>query len=196
MDYKGEITPPDLKKSFLCLLRDVSEGEVKAESCLLHLLWLAREKQRQSAELNLLQPNFNSIEEIIERLKGYWDTPGASKLPVIALYVLYESIISEMKKYKGCHLKPLASHTSPDARAGALGDIEILGQDGQLFEAIEVKHETPITASMVRDCAKKIQRHKISTYYILSTQTTSPSEMQGIAAVSYTHLTLPTNREV
>src|ERR1700710_3138759 len=65
---------------------------------------------------------------------------GASRLPVLAFYAIYECLMNELKRFENKKLLPIESHTSPDARSGRIGDIEIVDENNRAFEAIEVKH--------------------------------------------------------
>lgn len=48
-------------------------------------------------------------------------------------------------------------HTSADRRAGAVGDIQVLNERGRIFEAVEVKHDMPITLDMIREAYTKFK---------------------------------------
>ncbi len=70
-----------------------------------------------------------------------YKTHGASKLPVLAFFALYQQLIKEVERYKSCTLKDLASHTSSDRKSKSAGDIEIFDKNKNLIEAIEIKHD-------------------------------------------------------
>jgi len=60
-------------------------------------------------------------------------------------------------------------HTSADRRAGAVGDIQVLNERGRIFEAVEVKHDMPITLDMIREAYTKFKTQPVERYYLLTT---------------------------
>ena len=60
-------------------------------------------------------------------------------------------------------------HSAADARTGAIGDIEIVDNAENVFEAIEVKHEQIISKAMVDSVKQKIRGSQVERYYILTT---------------------------
>ncbi|MGQ0793989.1 MAG: hypothetical protein ACT4NX_07905 [Deltaproteobacteria bacterium] len=131
---------------------------------------------RDEAILNTIQTtDAISIAEIIESISRHISynygagVVGTARLPVLAVYSVYNFLISDVKRYSGKILAPLKSHTSPDSRSKSYGDIDILKQDGSLFESIEIKHKKPITADMIDVAYRKIKNTDIDRYYILTT---------------------------
>lgn len=94
---------------------------------------------------------------------------GASLLPVIAIYSMYELEMEETSRFSNKFLCNLSSHTSADIHTNNAGDIDIIDENGDLYEVVEVKFDIPIDCIMVRDCYDKIKPTKIQRYYILST---------------------------
>ncbi len=88
---------------------------------------------------------------------------------MLALYAVYELLIEDVRRYAGKTLKPLGSHTSADKRAKAAGDLEILHEDGSLFEIVEVKYRKPITPIMLEDAYHKVRNSTPERYYLLTT---------------------------
>jgi DNA (cytosine-5)-methyltransferase 1 len=93
---------------------------------------------------------------------------GASRLPVLAIYSLYEMFMS-IARYEGKTLSPLKSHTTSDIKFGEIGDIEILGENGEFFEGVEIKHNIPISPNLVRDAYQKFAETAVCRYYLLTT---------------------------
>jgi DNA (cytosine-5)-methyltransferase 1 len=106
----------------------------------------------------------------------------SSRLPVIAVYSIYEILLPQSARYKDKHLLPLQAHTSSDKHG--FGDIEIYGSDNQPFEIVEVKHNIPIDKYLIFDIAKKTQDTHINRYYILTTFGDGFSSREEEAAVS------------
>ena len=92
-----------------------------------------------------------------------------ARIPVIAMYAVYTLLVLDVKRYSGKTLLPLETHTSPDSRSKALGDIVVNNADGTCFEAIEIKHNKPITPDMVGVAYRKIKDSALNRYYILTT---------------------------
>ena len=109
-------------------------------------------------------------------------TRGASLLPVIAVYSIYEILLSEMERYKNKKLDPLASHTSSDRSSGSTGDIVIKDSTGNLYEVVEVKFDIPIDYTIIEDIYKKIASTKVKRYYVLSTKGIVESKKEFISA--------------
>jgi len=108
---------------------------------------------------------------------------GASILPVLALYSVYECIVEELKRFKGKKLDALASHTSSDRSSGATGDIVVRNEDGSLYEVVEVKFDIAPDSIMIEDAYKKIATTTIQRYYVLSTESPIDEEYEKIQAV-------------
>ncbi len=94
---------------------------------------------------------------------------GASRLPVLALYAVYECLINEAKRFENKELLPIESHTSADSSSGRIGDIEIVDKNKRSFEAVEVKHGITLSLQLVQDAYSKFQTTPVNRYYILST---------------------------
>lgn len=116
-------------------------------------------------------PEKYTIKSIIEALNEHFKTNysihGGSKLPVLAFFAIYKSLINEVNRYENCTLKEIGSHTASDRTSKTAGDIEIF-KNGNLFEAIEIKLDKAIDVNMVRIANEKIMRFNPDRYYILS----------------------------
>jgi len=108
-----------------------------------------------------------NINTILAMLKDHFSIKLSSRLPVIAIYSIYEILIPLLKRYDKKILLPLQVHTSSDKHG--FGDIEIYDEKYLPFEIVEIKHNIPIDKYMVFDIAKKINGTNINRYYILTT---------------------------
>lgn len=140
--------------------------------------------------INSIQPEAKfSIEMIIDYMKAHFYYPyksrGASILPVIAMYSVYECMISQMERYHDKVLEPLASHNSSDKSSGAAGDIVVKYLNGEPYEVIEVKFDISINTLMVMDAYEKIKPTKIQRYYILSTREANLEEKNKMKMLKY-----------
>jgi len=171
-DYPGAISPAELKASFLNLLNKVEIEEANCEQYLSYILQglvIKRNKQK----IDLAKPAALSINTILNLLEQHFYSPytadGASRLPTLAFYAIYQCLLSEAKRFQGKVLLPLESHTSADSQSGRIGDIEVVDGQGRQFEAVEIKHGITISLQLVRDAYTKFQTTAVKRYYILST---------------------------
>jgi DNA (cytosine-5)-methyltransferase 1 len=100
-------------------------------------------------------------------LDRHFATKLSSRLPVIAIYSIYQQLFKEVKRYEKKILKPLNVHTSSDKHG--YGDIEIWNENNTPFEIVEIKHNIPIDRNLIFDIVKKSDGTKIERYYILTT---------------------------
>jgi DNA (cytosine-5)-methyltransferase 1 len=173
LDYGGKISNKLVKEAFLNLVDFVEREPHKAENTLRIILNFAIQAREKSIIpiTPLLNPENLTITKLISALEKHFSfnykTHGGSKLPVLAFYAVYQSIIREIKRYEGCTLGVLGSHTASDRTSKTAGDIQIF-RDKNLFEAIEIKLDKEIDCSIVRIAIEKIQKYNPSRYYILS----------------------------
>ena len=171
LDYDENIG--DIKNAFLTCYDQIETHQQDAFGALVFLFW--RQLQlRNALKIDLAIPTITDVLQITNYFRlhfnyKYKDSRGASRLPVLAIYSLYVTLLQEMDRYKGKHLKPLESHSAADSRTGALGDIEIASADGSIFEAVEVKHEIAVTTDIVESVKRKVRGTRIDRYYVLTT---------------------------
>lgn len=111
--------------------------------------------------------NVININTIIEMLKEHFESRLSSRLPVIAIYSVYQQLFKTSKRYEGKVLRPLNVHTSSDKHG--YGDIEIWNTDDTPFEMVEIKHNIPIGRGLIFDITKKSENTTVERYYILTT---------------------------
>ncbi|WP_338768577.1 restriction endonuclease, SacI family [Bernardetia sp. ABR2-2B] len=173
LNYNGKISNKKVKEAFLNIL-DVIEKKPNTARNILRLL-LSKAIQIQKDSIVKITPLKDvekvSIDKIYKALDEHfyfkYKIAGGSKLPVLALFAVYQNVVFEMSRYSDCALSPLGSHTASDRTSKTAGDIEIFKKK-QLFEAVEVKLDKPIDANMVRIAIEKIKRYNPNRYYILS----------------------------
>jgi DNA (cytosine-5)-methyltransferase 1 len=140
IDYQGKIGGKGVKDAFLSIL-DFLEAKVKstnqqkiAEQMTIYLLQAVVEiAKEETIEIPKIDDNKKSeikINDIVSALEEHfycktYTAKGTSKLPVIAVYAIYELIIKEVNRYQNCILKPLGSHTASDRTSKSAGDIEV-----------------------------------------------------------------------
>lgn len=178
LNYTGSIKPDNLKGAFLTLLDNIQKG-ANCKEYLSFMLQGLIIKRNQHA-IDLAKPTALSINSILFLLGNHFNATykaeGASRLPVLAFYAIYECLINEAKRFENKQLLPIESHTSADARSGRIGDIDIIDENGRSFEAVEVKHGIIITLQLVLDAYAKFQTTPVNRYYILSTASQANEE--------------------
>lgn len=188
LDFPGKINDKNVKKSFLEILNDIEVKDVNPESYLIGIFFLSiKTKELKSIKIvNPIEAEATiSINEIIELLKKHfyynYKSRGASILPVVAMYSIYECIIGELKRFQNKFLLPMSSHYSCDKSSGNAGDIVICNYDDKaLYEVIDVKFEIAPTQIMIEDVYKKICHTSIQRYYVLSTLSPTDDENNKI----------------
>lgn len=113
-----------------------------------------------------------TIADIVNLLNDHfscnYQVTGASRLPVIAFYSVYKMFM-EFDRYKGKTLSGLKTPTTSDTKSRGIGDIEVLDEEENFFEAVEIKHNIPISPELVQDAYQKFFKTSVSRYYLLTT---------------------------
>ncbi len=173
-DYNGKINNKVVKEAFLNIVDFVEKNPKLTEIVSKILIYQVKQTTRtnQISIIKLVNPEKLNILTVTSCLDSHFNynykTFGASKLPVIAFYSIYQRLIQEVERYKGCKLKVLGSHTASDLTSKTAGDIEIFDNNKKLIEAIEIKHGKPINLQMVLNAKDKILKHDPRRYYIFS----------------------------
>lgn len=191
LDYKGKIANQKLKNAFLQLLDIVEtcenkeKGAKKAKDFLNALFVMMRDEiqKHKIAIVPLDSKDTLSITHIIKFLDSHfqhnYQIYGASKLPVLAFYAIYQILIKELKRYENCTLAPLGSHTASDRTSKSAGDIEIF-KDKKIYEAIEIKLNREIDSNMIAIAYSKICKFAPKRYSIFSTADIKEQEKDEI----------------
>lgn len=175
LDFPGKIKDKRVKEAFLYILHDVEENKADARIYLTSILILLLDKvnaiQETIKHLNSTKVEHRdtvTIYTILDMLEAHFSTRQSSRLPVIAIYSIYQLLLSSVDIYKDKKLSPLKPHTASDRYSG-YGDIEIYNNDGSPFEIVEIKHKIPIDMTMIHDVLNKIKGTSIKRYFILTT---------------------------
>lgn len=177
LNFPGKIRNIALKTAFLRTLDHVQAESNLAPKLLVALMGLMFESTASDDALfaRVQVASSITIAKIIDALslhirhdygKGI---VGTARLPVLAIYSVYNLLMPDVRRYSGKFLLPLESHTSPDSRSKSLGDIDVNNADNSCFESVEIKHNKPVTADMVGVVYRKIRNTEIDRYYILTT---------------------------
>jgi len=175
LDFPGKIRSNEVKTAFLKLLEDVEENKTNPKKLLsaLFVLLLQQTTFKQKKLVQHIQEGAYDISLIIDCLKSHffakYGTGGASRLPVIAIYSIYQILLEAVSRYENKKLSPLKSHIAADARDKGVGDIEIKDENNDFFEAVEIKHNIPIDSIVIDDAYEKFKDTPIKRYYLLTT---------------------------
>ncbi len=175
LDFRGKIRNTETKNAFLNILNDVEEKKADPEKYLVALfIFLIRNTTTDTNTTNHIKiqsgvPINNVLDYLTTHFFHKYSCSGASRLPVIALYSIYQLLMDDVARYKGKRLLPIKSHIAPDVRGGCVGDIEVVDEKGAYFEAIEIKHGISINSVMVEDAFEKFKDTPIRRYYLLTT---------------------------
>ena len=186
LDYNGKISNLKVKEAFLNLIDLIQKNPNQTEAILQILLYKTNlvKDQNKIAITKLEKGEKLDIKTIIHCLDQHfhfnYKTAGASKLPVLAFYAISKLLITEIERYQKCQLKPLGSHTASDRTAKTSGDIEILESEGNLFEAVEIKHGKAIDLQMIRIAKDKIYQFNPQRYCIYSSAEVKAGEEDAI----------------
>ncbi len=171
-NYSGKIGEP-VRNAFLSILDYVEKDPSKATPLLTYLLFCVIQKNKANAVLitKIDDADTITIDSIIAFLEACFSYDykefGGSKLPVIAFHCIFQQLIDELKRYEGCTLNELGSHTASDRTSKTAGDIEIF-KSGELIEAIEIKLDKPINADLMLQIQQKIYKHNPKRYCVFS----------------------------
>jgi len=183
LKYRGKVTPPKLKQAFLVAVDYIEKHHASAENYLIYLFQnLILLRENNTVEITRIEDKSQfSIKQIIQMLEEHFDKSsivGTARLPVLAIYSVYECMILEVKRFEGKKLLPLGSHTSADYRSGDIGDVEVVDEEEIPFEGVEIKYGKPITAQMVIDAYDKFKKYPTNRYYLLSTALSDEEELK------------------
>ncbi len=174
-EYNGKIGSVQVKESFLEVVDFIQHNSEQTENILRILLKRGIDlREDNRVEVSPIEnPEKITIENIIGSLNEFFSEnykiSGGSKLPVLSFYCIYQILLREMKRFDGCVLGELGSHTSSDRTSKTSGDIEVFSGDGMLLESLEIKFEIEIDNHIVNRVIEKIHKYNPKRYYILTT---------------------------
>lgn len=174
LSFPGKVNPKELKQAFLELLRESNEHRLNNYEALAFLLNRVRDKH---VKPRLEAVGFESDSKIsplmaMTLLRDHWCSKyrgsGASRLPVLAVFCCLKHLVHAGNSAGFSSLLELENHTSPDLRSKALGDIEVLNDNGEISKVFEVKFGKSIGVSEIYEIGKKISGKNVDTYVALT----------------------------
>jgi DNA (cytosine-5)-methyltransferase 1 len=168
-----KIRRQNVKDGFLNILDAVQNSVVDAKEVLLYLfykLYILSLQYKQIFDDAIIASDYTNIlniNTILAMMEKHFLLPGGSRLPVIAMYSVYELLLPILERYRGKILRPLNVHTASDKHG--YGDIEVWNDTNTPFEMLEIKHNIPIDRNLIFDVVKKSRNTSIQRYYILTT---------------------------
>ena len=168
-----KIRNTELKLTFIDILDEIENGKQTANNYLIAffvaLINLSKKDEQifEIAKNQDVKKKALNINIILEMLEKHFENKLSSRLPVVAIYSIYEVLIPLLTRYNNKKLIDLAVHTSSDKRG--FGDIEVYNNQNKPYEIVEIKHNIPITKDLIFDIVKKTEKSKIERYYILTT---------------------------
>lgn len=188
-DFPGRINKADLKMAFLTIFDEIETDNESPYDYLLGIFTQSIiEKQKRTVQvINPIDKESNiPIRDIVEMLHDHfyykYSSRGASILPVIAFYSIYECMIKHFDRFKNMELDSLGSHNSCDRSSKETGDIVVRNKDtNDIYEVVEVKFDIKPTHLMVDYAYDKIKyNNNVQRYYILSTSKPDIDELNKI----------------
>jgi DNA (cytosine-5)-methyltransferase 1 len=172
LQFPGRINNREVKSAFLNILHDIQAHSTPPDHYLIALFAQLRLIQSALTPTSLHFDAQITVNQVTDALKAHffhpYQTSGAARLPVVAIYSIYE-LLTDTPRYRDKKLLRLKSHTTSDQKSGSIGDVEIVNHDNTFFEAVEIKHQIAITATMVEDAFEKIRTLPVARYYLLTT---------------------------
>jgi len=168
-----KIRNKNIKNSFLNILDTIENKTVEPQNILVYIFYklhILSLEQKQIFEETIETTNYTNIlniNTVLSMMEKHFSLRLSSRLPVIAMYSLYELLFPQIDIYKEKILRPLNVHTSSDKHG--YGDIEIWNNDNTPYEILEIKHNIPINRNLIFDIAKKSDNTTIQRYYVLTT---------------------------
>ncbi len=195
LNFPGKIRNVSVKEAFLQILNDIEENRADPKKYL-HATFIALIDLMERSRINLdlfeianvdfrkaQQTETITIEKIVNLLKRHFSigygVAGASRLPVLAVYSAYEMLMA-IERFESKTLLPLKSHTTADSKSGGIGDIEVLDKNGDFFEAVEIKHNIPISPGIIQVAYEKFVQTPVCRYYLLTTAEPNVEDIDSV----------------
>jgi DNA (cytosine-5)-methyltransferase 1 len=141
-------------------------------------------KIRNKDKVILTRPKnlpIDTVKSLIDNHFSIKYKSNAPRLPQIAIYAIYMSILGKMTRFEGQKLENLQRMKAADRKTGTVGDIVVVDDALQPIEAVEIKFGQPISDIHVCEAIEKVRGASVSRYYMLSTKGISNEDADSIA---------------
>lgn len=162
-----------VKNSFLELFDAIEQDKINPRDVLSYLFVKLKELQKNQSLIfdetitTAKLTHVVNINVVINLLEKHFACRQSSRIPVIAIYTIYQDLIKNIKRYHDKTLSKPNVHTSSDRHG--FGDVEVWNSDGTPFEMIEIKHNIELNRNHIFDIIKKSEDTTIKRFYILTT---------------------------
>lgn len=159
------------KEAFLHLIHAAQE-ERQDPFIIIVLLFALDMRGRTRVKYGYPEPKGLTIHVIVEALTNHFENShghNRSRLPVLAIYAVYLSLMKELERFRGKTLMPLEFHTTADMRSRKIGDVQVNGQDGTAFEGVEIKMDISFEERHISSLPEKFLGQPVDRYYLLTT---------------------------
>lgn len=139
-------------------------------------------KIRNADKVVLTRPKDLPIHKVRSLIQSHLSGPyraNAPRLPQLVIYAVYSCLVQSVGRYSDAHLEPLERMKSADRKKGTIGDI-VVTEGKRRIEAVEIKHDQPITFVHVAEAIDKVRAESVTRYYILSNRGVEPSDKEKI----------------
>jgi DNA (cytosine-5)-methyltransferase 1 len=171
LDFPGFPKGQGNKEAFLHLIHAVQE-EKHDPFIIIVLLFALDLRSRTKVKYDYPEPKGLTIQIIVDALTNHFEKShghNRSRLPVLAIYAVYLSLVKELERFKGKVLAPLEFHTTADMRSKKIGDIQVNRQDGIAFEGVEIKADLSFEERHISSLLEKFLGRPVDRYYLLTT---------------------------
>jgi DNA adenine methylase len=181
LDVMLEGRPREIYRAAQLLFDRVEAGVLEAQALLtemMRILIAVRDENRSRLNTLLTQLQVDqadlplAVEDIIQLMEQHLNSKGASRLPVLMIAAVYDTIAD----YLGERILDLQSHNAADRQTGSLGDLEIaLRDDDNIVTVYEMKLR-PVTLSDITIALEKLKRTGLrpSNYIFITTHPVAP----------------------
>ena len=124
-----KIRDKNVKTSFLAIFDGVENGTIKPKECLIYVftkLYLLSQQHQIVFDKTIESLSFSeiiNISTVVRMLERHFEIKLSSRLPVIAIYSVYQELFKVVKRYGNKRLGTLNVHTSSDKHG--FGDVEV-----------------------------------------------------------------------
>ncbi|MFM9108219.1 MAG: hypothetical protein ACKOWF_16135, partial [Chloroflexota bacterium] len=143
--------------------------------------------ERNRSQVVLTRPKNLIIAEVLALLDRHFShkyLKNAPRLPQLALYAIYQCLITSVGRYKEFELKPLERLKAADKKAGTVGDV-VLSRNGINVEAAEVKLGVAINTETIATAIDKIRGASVERYYVLSTSGVADADREAVSKLCF-----------